>query len=55
VFHAEEGYEDGAVSVAVGAFADPSLPPPEDSVYHCRKHAWVELPPGIATHEKDPT
>ena len=55
VFHTEEGYEQSSVSVAVGAFADPNFPPPEDSVYHCRKHAWVQLPPGIAVFDKDPT
>lgn len=53
VFHTEVGRE-GSVSVAVGAFADPTFPPPEDSVYHKRKHAWVRLPPGIATHDEDP-
>ncbi len=55
VFHTEEGYEDRSVSVAVGAFADPTFPPPQDSVYDHRKHAWVQLPPGIQTHEKDPS
>lgn len=55
VFHTEEGYEDRSVSVAVGAFADPSFPPPQDSVYDHRKHAWVQLPPGIQIHEKDPS
>ena len=54
VFHTEEGYEQSSVSVAVGAFADPSFPPPQDSVYSHRKHAWVQLPPGIATYDKDP-
>lgn len=55
VFHTEEGHEQSSVSVAVGAFADPSFPPPEVSVYHCRKHAWVQLPPGIAVFDKDPS
>jgi hypothetical protein len=55
VFHTEEGYEQRFVSVAVGAFADPSFPPPEDSVYDCRRHSWVQLPPGIRTHDQDPT
>lgn len=54
VFHTEEGDDQSAVAVAVGAFADPSFPPPEDSVYDCRRHAWVQLPPGIRTYEKDP-
>jgi hypothetical protein len=55
VFHTEEGYEDRSVSVAVGAFADPGFPPPEDSVYDCRRHSWVRLPAGVRAHERDPT
>jgi hypothetical protein len=43
------------VSVAVGAFADPSFPPPEDSVYDCRRHPWVSLPPGLVTYDENPT
>jgi hypothetical protein len=40
------------VAVPVGAFADPSFPPPTISVYESRKHPWVGLPDGIA-HEDD--
>lgn len=54
VFHTEEGYEDRSVSVAVGCFADPNFPPPQDSVYDCRRHGWVRLPDGIAAYAKDP-
>ena len=54
VFHTEEGREKFGVAVAVGAFADPTFPPPEDSVYDCRRHPWVQLPQGITTYEKDP-
>ncbi|MBZ5711139.1 GFA family protein [Nannocystis pusilla] len=54
VFHTEEGSERSSVAVAVGAFADPSFPPPQDSVYDCRRHPWVQLPPGIETYERDP-
>lgn len=54
VFHTEEGCEDRGVTVAVGAFGDPSFPPPEDSIYHSRKHAWVQLPEGIEVIDKDP-
>jgi hypothetical protein len=53
VFHTEQGY-DASVSVAVGAFADPSFPPPQDSVYDCRRHPWVQLPPGTKVFDKDP-
>jgi len=54
VFHTEEGYEDRSVAVAVGAFADPAFPPPQDSVYDCRRHPWVQLPPGTRAYDKDP-
>lgn len=54
VFHTEEGVHEPHVSVAVGAFADPQFPAPQDSVYTCRKHAWVQLPSGISLFEKDP-
>lgn len=54
VFHTEEGVE-GRVSVAVGAFADPTFPPPEDSVYEHRRHAWVRLPVGITRYDSDPS
>lgn len=54
VFHSEEGHDE-SVDVAVGAFADPSFPAPQDSVYECRRHAWVRLPANTATFDKDPT
>ena len=53
VFKTEDGEED-SVSVAVGAFGDPTYPPPTVSVYTVRRHGWVTLPPGIRTFEKDP-
>ena len=53
VFHTEEG-NDCSVSVAVGAFADPSFPAPAVSVYDSRRHHWVQLPPGTKRFEKDP-
>lgn len=54
LFHTEEGREEQSVGVAVGAFADPDFPPPTDSVYDCRRHGWVTLPPGILVFDKDP-
>ena len=54
LFHTEEGREARFVGVAVGAFADPAFPPPEDSVYDCRRHPWVRLPEGIRMYSKDP-
>lgn len=53
VFHTEEGRAQ-SVSVAVGAFADPTFPPPKVSVYDCRRHPWVQLPPGMVAFDKDP-
>jgi hypothetical protein len=35
------------VAVAAGAFADPSFPPPQRTVWEDRRHAWVTLPPGV--------
>lgn len=53
VYKTEEG-EDGRVSIAVGAFADPGFPAPRVSVYTKRRHPWVELPPSIVRFEADP-
>jgi hypothetical protein len=53
VFHTEEG-NDRSVSVAVGTFADPDFPAPRVSVYDCRRHPWVQLPPGTSAFERDP-
>jgi len=36
----------GLVAIPLGAFADPTFPPPTFSVYESRKHGWVEAPPG---------
>lgn len=53
VFHTEDG-NNGTVSIAVGAFADPNFPAPQVSVYDSRRHPWVQLPPGTKTFERDP-
>jgi hypothetical protein len=53
LFHTEEGV-DGGVGVAVGAFTDPDFPPPRFSIYDCRRHSWVQLPPGTIAFDKDP-
>ncbi len=58
VFKTEDGEEvdeQSSVGVAVGAFGDPDFPPPQVSVYDCRRHSWVELPPGTTLYDKDPT
>jgi hypothetical protein len=54
LFHTEQGCEDRGVSVAVGAFADPTFPAPLVSVYDCRRHPWVVLPEGTQRYERDP-
>jgi hypothetical protein len=54
LFHTEEGAVE-SVGVAVGAFADPGFPPPQLSIYDCRRHPWVQLPPGTVAFEKDPS
>ena len=41
------------VAVPVGAFADPSFPPPTVSVYESRRHAWISLPDAMQ-HEDEP-
>ena len=33
----------GLTAIAMGAFADPSFPPPNYSVYEERKHGWVAI------------
>ncbi len=35
------------IAVPVGAFADPSFPPPTVSVYESRRHPWLPLPDAI--------
>ena len=35
------------IAVPVGAFADPTFPPPTISFYESRRHLWVELPAAI--------
>lgn len=53
LFHTEVG-DERSVSVAVGAFGDQNFPTPTVSVYDCRRHPWVTLPPGTHAFDKDP-
>jgi hypothetical protein len=46
VFYTEPTEPD-LVVVSVGSFADPSFPPPTESGYESRRHAWVGLPDSI--------
>jgi hypothetical protein len=34
----------GVLAVAVGAFADPTFPPPRVTVYNSRRHPWAAMP-----------
>jgi hypothetical protein len=47
VFYTEPTEPD-LVVVSVGAFADPSYPPPTESGYDSRRHWWLTLPGTIA-------
>ena len=38
------------VVVSIGAFADPSFPPPTESGYDSRRHPWVGLPASVVRH-----
>ena len=46
-----EPEEPDLVVVMVGAFADPTFPPPTISGYWSRRHTWVVLPSGIESDE----
>jgi hypothetical protein len=43
--------EPDLVAVAIGAFADPTFPPPTVSVFESRRHPWVVLPDSIQGDE----
>lgn len=46
VYYTAEGQAE-VIAIPVGAFADPSFPPPAFSVYEERMHSWVCMPRGI--------
>jgi hypothetical protein len=43
--------ERDLTAISVGAFADPSFPPPTRSSYDSRRHAWVAVPDTIERDE----
>jgi len=53
VFWEAEGTPD-MVSVAIGAFADPTFPPPTRTVWTENKHAWLPFPDEIPRHRQNP-
>lgn len=42
------------IGVAIGAFADPSFPRPDQSVWTRDKHAWLDLPADMPAFELNP-
>src|SRR5689334_8479535 len=46
VFYTEPTEPD-LVVVSVGAFADPTFPPPTESGYDSRRHPWIGLPESV--------
>ena len=52
VFYTADGVDE-TIGVAVGAFADPSFPPPRTNVYDNRRHPWVRLPEGLKSLDPD--
>jgi hypothetical protein len=42
------------VGIAVGAFADPGFPAPEQAVWCQDQHTWFCLPAGIPCHQRNP-
>jgi hypothetical protein len=53
VFWEAEGTPD-RLSVAVGAFADPSFPAPLRTVWTESKHGWLPFPAAIPHHRRNP-
>jgi len=47
VFYRTEGDQ---IAVPIGAFAEPSFPPPRVSVWEVRRHPWVVVPESVAEH-----
>ena len=43
----------GLIAVPVGAFADPTFPPPRISVYGARRHPWAVMPNLVLVEEFD--
>jgi hypothetical protein len=50
VFYTAEAAPD-VIAVPIGAFADPTFPPPRVSVYESRRHPWVAVPEGAEREE----
>jgi hypothetical protein len=44
-------FMEGAIAVAIGAFADPAFPAPRVEVYEHRRHPWTRMPDLHLDHE----
>jgi hypothetical protein len=53
VYWEAEGAPD-TISVAVGAFGDPTFPPPVRTVWTETKHPWLPFPEEIVRHRGNP-
>jgi hypothetical protein len=42
------------IGVALGTFADPDFPPPEQSVWTKDKHRWVAIPADMPAYDENP-
>jgi hypothetical protein len=50
VFYTTSDWPD-VIAVPVGAFGDPSFPPPTVSVFESRRHPWVVVPVTVEHHD----
>lgn len=39
------------IAIPIGAFADPTFPPPTISVYESRRHPWLTVPAAAEHHD----
>ena len=49
VFYRTDAGSD-LIAIPIGAFAEPTFPPPTVSVWEARRHPWVRLPDSIEHH-----
>ncbi len=45
----------GVTAIPLGAFADPTFPPPKFSVYEHRRHPWIEVSGKDVEHSSTPS
>lgn len=47
-------FDPDQIGISVGNFADPSFPPPQDSIWCESKHSWVQFPHGCRLYSQQP-